>query len=71
MRKTAVVENLTLDGVMQAPEPNPFTEVLNNTQKYVASTTLTEPFRGSTPHCWRATSHRGWGGGAQEVGGPP
>ena len=25
------------------PEPNPFTEVLNNTQKYVASTTLTEP----------------------------
>jgi dihydrofolate reductase len=25
------------------PEPNPFTEVLNNTQKYVASTTLSEP----------------------------
>jgi dihydrofolate reductase len=25
------------------PEPNPFTEVLNNTQKYVASVTLTEP----------------------------
>lgn len=25
------------------PAPNPFTEVLNNTQKYVASTTLTEP----------------------------
>lgn len=25
------------------PEPNPFTEVLNNTQKYVASATLTEP----------------------------
>jgi dihydrofolate reductase len=25
------------------PEPNPFTEVLNNTRKYVASTTLTEP----------------------------
>jgi dihydrofolate reductase len=25
------------------PEPNPFTEVLNNTQKYVASTTLQEP----------------------------
>ena len=25
------------------PEPNPFTEVLNNTQKYVASTTLNEP----------------------------
>lgn len=24
-------------------EPNPFTEVLNTTQKYVASTTLTEP----------------------------
>jgi dihydrofolate reductase len=24
-------------------QPNPFTEVLNNTQKYVASTTLTEP----------------------------
>jgi dihydrofolate reductase len=24
-------------------EPNPFTEVLNNAQKYVASTTLTEP----------------------------
>src|ERR671914_81923 len=99
MRKIVVVENLTLDGVMQAPggadedrrrgfehggwalpyyddvmqremakgmgrtellfgrltyekfysfwpnqpEPNPFTEVLNNTQKYVASTTLTEP----------------------------
>jgi dihydrofolate reductase len=99
MRKIVVVENLTLDGVMQAPgapdedprggfehggwalpyndavlagemgkgmgraellfgrrtyerffsfwphqpEPNPFTEVLNNTRKYVASTTLTEP----------------------------
>jgi dihydrofolate reductase len=99
MRKVIVVENLTLDGVMQAPggadedrrggfehggwalpyndevmqremakgmgrtellfgrrtyekfysfwpnqpEPNPFTEVLNNTQKYVASTTLAEP----------------------------
>src|SRR5919106_2018202 len=26
-----------------APQPNPFTEVLNNSQKYVASTTLTEP----------------------------
>ena len=26
-----------------SPEPNPFTEVLNNSQKYVASTTLTEP----------------------------
>lgn len=25
------------------PEPNPFTEVLNHTQKYVASTTLVEP----------------------------
>jgi dihydrofolate reductase len=25
------------------PEPNPFTAVLNNTQKYVASTTLAEP----------------------------
>jgi dihydrofolate reductase len=25
------------------PQPNPFTEVLDNTQKYVASTTLTEP----------------------------
>ena len=25
------------------PEPNPFTEMLNNTQKYVASATLTEP----------------------------
>jgi len=25
------------------PEPNPFTEVLNNTQKYVASRTLTDP----------------------------
>jgi dihydrofolate reductase len=25
------------------PEPNPFTEVLNRTQKYVASTTLAEP----------------------------
>jgi dihydrofolate reductase len=32
------------------PEPNPFTAVLNNTQKYVASTTLTEPlpWRNST-----------------------
>lgn len=31
-------------------EPNPFTEVLNNTQKYVASTTLKEPlpWRNST-----------------------
>jgi dihydrofolate reductase len=26
-----------------APQPNPFTDVLNNTQKYVASTTLREP----------------------------
>src|SRR5262245_14313720 len=26
-----------------APQPNPFTEVLNNTQKYVASRSLTEP----------------------------
>lgn len=26
-----------------APQPNPFTEVLNNTRKYVASTTLTGP----------------------------
>jgi dihydrofolate reductase len=26
-----------------APQPNPFTEVLNNAQKYVASTTLEEP----------------------------
>jgi dihydrofolate reductase len=26
-----------------APEPNPFTELLNNTQKYVASRTLDEP----------------------------
>ena len=26
-----------------APQPNPFTDVLNNTQKYVASRTLTEP----------------------------
>ncbi len=25
------------------PKPNPFTDVLNNTQKYVASTTLEEP----------------------------
>jgi dihydrofolate reductase len=25
------------------PQPNPFTDVLNNTQKYVASTTLKEP----------------------------
>jgi len=25
------------------PQPNPFTEVLNNSQKYVASRTLTEP----------------------------
>ena len=99
MSKIVVVENLSLDGVMQAPgradedlrggfqhggwalpyndaimgrvmgegmaktgalllgrrtyenfasfwphrKDNPFTEVLNNTQKYVASTTLTEP----------------------------
>jgi len=99
MRKIVVIENLTLDGVMQAPgrpdedirggfkhggwalpyndavmgremgkgmgqtellfgrrtyedfysvwpqqpQPNPFTEVLNNTHKYVASTTLSEP----------------------------
>ena len=107
MRKVVVVNNLTLDGVMQAPgrpdedrrggfahggwalpyndavmgrvmgersarggalllgrrtyedfyaywpnqpEPNPFTAVLNNTQKYVASTTLEEPlpWRNST-----------------------
>jgi dihydrofolate reductase len=26
-----------------APQPNPFTEVLNKTQKYVASTTLSDP----------------------------
>ena len=26
-----------------APQPNPFTEVLNSTRKYVVSTTLTEP----------------------------
>jgi len=26
-----------------APQPNPFTEVLNTTQKYVVSSTLTEP----------------------------
>jgi dihydrofolate reductase len=26
-----------------APQPNPFTEVLNNAQKYVASTSLAEP----------------------------
>jgi len=99
MRKIAVIESVTLDGVMQSPgradedqrggfehggwavpygdevmgkemgkgmgttellfgrrtyedfysvwpnqpEPNPFTEVLNNTQKYVVSTTLSEP----------------------------
>jgi dihydrofolate reductase len=100
MRKVVVFENLTLDGVMQAPgrpdedprggfqkggwatpyadpvigsvaaegmakgsamlfgrrtyqdfasvwptmpQPNPFTDVLNNSQKYVASRTLTEP----------------------------
>jgi len=32
------------------PEPNPFTTVLNNTQKYIASTTLEEPlpWRNST-----------------------
>ena len=108
MRKVVVVNNLTLDGVMQAPgrpdedrrggfehggwarprsdsaamgsavgesmanigalllgrrtyedfyaywpnqpEPNPFTAVLNNSQKYVASTTLEEPlpWRNST-----------------------
>jgi dihydrofolate reductase len=99
MRRITVIENLTLDGVMQAPgapdedvrggfahggwavpfndevmgaemakgmgttellfgrrtyenfasywpnqpQPNPFTDVLNRTRKYVASTTLTEP----------------------------
>jgi dihydrofolate reductase len=103
MRKITIVNNLTLDGVMQAPgrpdedvrggfehggwavpysdsvmagemakgmgrtelllgrrtyedffsfwqEDNPFTEVLDNTQKYVASTTLSEPlpWRNST-----------------------
>lgn len=26
-----------------APKPNPFTDILNNTQKYVASRTLTDP----------------------------
>ena len=83
MRTLVVVENLSLDGVMQAPgrpddpevvqasmgdtdsgaemlfgrrtyidlvghwlstpDPNPFTEILRTTQKYVASRTLTEP----------------------------
>ncbi len=27
----------------QQPKPNPFTEVLDNTPKYVASTTMNEP----------------------------
>src|SRR6266704_3437659 len=57
MSKVVVFTNLTLDGVMQAPgrpyedfyavwpnrTDNPYTAVLNNTQKYVASTTLEEP----------------------------
>jgi len=53
--KVVVHNNLTLDGVMQAPggpepEENPFAAVLNNRQKYVASTTLEEPlsWRNST-----------------------
>jgi dihydrofolate reductase len=33
----------------QQPQPNPFTERLNNLQKYVASRTLRSPCRGSTP----------------------
>jgi hypothetical protein len=55
--KLVVNNNLTLDGVMQAPgrpdedfagfwpnqKDNPFTAVLNNVQKYVASGTLEEP----------------------------
>jgi dihydrofolate reductase len=41
---------------------NPFTEVLDNTLKYVASTTLTEPLPGRTPSCWRATPPRPWPG---------
>jgi dihydrofolate reductase len=58
--KILVLENLSLDGVMQAPgradedrrgefkvwpgrTDNPFSAVLDNTQKYVASRTLTEP----------------------------
>ena len=55
MSKVVVHNNLTLDGVMQAPggpepEENPFAAVLNNRQKYVASTTLEEPlsWRNST-----------------------
>ena len=35
--------------------PNPFTDVLDATQKYVASTTLDEPLPGRTRPCSRAT----------------
>ena len=65
MGKIGVTNNITLDGVMQAPggkeedfrdgfkyggwaapyndEVNPFSPVLDNTEKYVASKTLKEP----------------------------
>ena len=39
---------------------NPFTEVLNTTQKYVASTTLAEPLPWSNSTLWTATPWRRW-----------
>ena len=39
---------------------NPFTEVLDNTQKYVASTTLREPLPWKTPRSSRATPPMRW-----------
>jgi dihydrofolate reductase len=44
------------------PEPNPFTEVLNRTQKYVASTTLAEPLPWSNSTLLKGTPPRPWSG---------
>lgn len=41
---------------------NPFTAVLNDSQKYVSSRTLKGPPRGATPHSWRATPQSPWPG---------